>query len=287
MSKIQKAFPAGNALKTDHKSPLRKKKAARNQALDDDTPRAFARLMAYHTKGIKLPSGLDDGIRKSKKRKRAPESSEVAHQPETSLSQYGVPKIKPGERMSEFSARVDAALPVSGLIGKGGKGAKNLPGVKAPQTKFEKRMQRMQKEWREVEERKKEKLEEEMEEAEEEEHALTPMLMTQGTKKAKKGKKRNVDDDDDDPWAAIGQARAAELTPAGLVGLHDVVKAPPHFTKVPKEKFRVKNGAKVDVLDIPSAAGSLRRREELGKARRSVVEGYREMMRAKREAIAV
>jgi hypothetical protein len=62
------------------------------------------------------------------------------------------------------------------------------------------------------------------------------------------------------------------------VGLNDVVQAPPTFTKVPKDKFKVR-GARVEVEDVPKASGSLRRREELGSVRRSVVEGYRAMMK--------
>jgi len=33
------------------------------------------------------------------------------------------------------------------------------------------------------------------------------------------------------------------------------------------------------VGDVPKASGSLRRREELGEVRKSVVEGYRQMMK--------
>jgi hypothetical protein len=56
------------------------------------------------------------------------------------------------------------------------------------------------------------------------------------------------------------------------------VQAPPTFSRVPKEKFRTL-GARVEVDDVPKASGSLRRREELGELRKSVVEGYRAMMK--------
>jgi hypothetical protein len=55
------------------------------------------------------------------------------------------------------------------------------------------------------------------------------------------------------------------------------VLAPPSFLSIPREKFKVRRGG---VDDVPNASGSLRRREELGEVRRSVVEGYRAMMRA-------
>jgi hypothetical protein len=64
------------------------------------------------------------------------------------------------------------------------------------------------------------------------------------------------------------------------VGLNDIVQAPPTFSKIPKEKFKVGvAGGAAEVGDVPKASGSLRRREELGEVRRSVVEGYRQMMK--------
>ena len=56
-------------------------------------------------------------------------------------------------------------------------------------------------------------------------------------------------------------------------GLHDVVQAPPKFGRLPKVLFK---GAKVG--DVPKAAGSLRRREELGETRAEIIKSYRSMM---------
>ncbi len=241
--------------------------------------------MAYQTTGWKTPSGLDDGNPKkqSKKRKREPDTAESTKG--NKQSQDLIPTIKAGERMSEFAARVNAALPVAGLV----RNTRKDPlGLKGSQTKMERRMQRMQKEWREVDAKRKEKLEEAMEEAEEEnDEAGLEQNVSQGAggKKAKKGKRRKVigeeGADDDDPWAVVKAARNEKAN--GLVGLHDVVQAPPQFSKTPRAKFRVQDGAMVDVQDVPNTAGSLRRREELGQARRSVVEGYRKMMQGKRK----
>ena len=263
-------------LEASTRSSLKRKRPPKN-ALDNDTPRAFARLMAFH-RGIKPPSGLDDGVVKPKKRTPALKVPEETIPHGESAGSSTMPKIQPGERMAEFHTRVDAALPVSGLIGKGTGSLKNLPGIKTPQTKMERRMQRMQKEWREVEAKRKEKLEEALEEAENGEEYVDMTTSLLVSKPSRKGKRRKGNDDDD-PWAAIAQAQYKTTMAGGLAGLHDVVQAPPQIKKIPKEKFKVRNGAKVDVLDVPSAAGSLRRREELGQARRSVVEGYRQMMK--------
>ena len=65
-------------------------------------------------------------------------------------------------------------------------------------------------------------------------------------------------------------------------GLHDIVHAPPTFTKAPREIFKVKNGAGAKVGNIPNSAGSLRKREELGEERQKMIDAYRQMMAAKK-----
>jgi hypothetical protein len=234
--------------------------------------------MAFRNHRIKPRSGLDDGRVTSKKQKRAAESADATSETLPDAPAASVPKIMPGERMADYSARVDAALPVSGLINKG----KSLPGVKKQQTKMEKRMQRMQHEWRIVDARRKEERAAERQRLEDEEMDATrgSMRLLLGGRKGKRRSGRV----EDDPWAAVGQNRKDQAV-GGLVGLHDVVQAPPRFAK-PKAKFKIRNGAQVDVLDVPAAAGSLRRREELGRARRSVVDGYRQMMKARKMADA-
>ncbi|KAI4232953.1 MAG: hypothetical protein L6R40_007233 [Gallowayella cf. fulva] len=263
----------------------------------DDTPRAFARLINYATTGRKTPRGLDDGItiKPSRKRKRGHDGDidaaapETAHQgatltATTTITTTEIPRILPGERMGDFSARVDRAFPVSaGLVGKKGVGGR--------QTRTEKRMQRMQREWRVVEARRKEKLldaQEEEEEAQAEEDGagggLRVGIMGRGKKGGKKRKMVGEGSDDEDLWAVVAANRKREQEErekregrGGLVGLHDVVLAPPKFTKVPKKK-------KVDGADVVRKGG-LKRQVELSEERRSVVEGYRRMMKEKREGV--
>lgn len=243
----------------------------------DDTPKAFARLMQFSQTG-KGFKGLDNGEPRGKKRKVNTDEKKVAQTQEPSKPAQKVPKILPGERMSDFAARVDQALPVSGLARKG----KNIEGFKERQTKTEKRIQKMISQWRDEEEKIKEREQEERDLAEIEEDEQEAMredktapIPTQGGGKKKGKRKGNVEDD---PWAVL---KAKREEPKGL---NDVAQAPPTFKAVPKEKFKVKNGAKVQVADIPNAAGSLRRREELGEARKSIIENYRAMMAAKKHA---
>ncbi|KAL8655567.1 MAG: hypothetical protein Q9226_002992 [Calogaya cf. arnoldii] len=266
----------------------------------DDTPRAFTRLMNYTSTGQKTPRGLDDGIKPptSKKRKRESNNEEQNVPRSSATTNTNIPKILPGERMADFSARVNQALPVIGLISKG----KGIGGLKERQTKTERKMQKMQKEWREADVRRKDKLQEAEEEAEDEEDGggRVTVNATGNGKGKKKGKKRKnkggsgrdgsddggvADDDEEDPWAIVAANRRREQEEkekgegkGGLVGLHDVVLAPPKFTKVPIKK--------VDVADVVRKGG-LKRQVELSEARTSVIEGYRRMMRERREGTAI
>ncbi|PBP17971.1 hypothetical protein BUE80_DR011340 [Diplocarpon rosae] len=286
----------------------RKNKKRKRKDIDDDTPKAFARLMAF-TQGKKLPKGLDDGVRETKvakKRKIVKKEDEDRGDEDTVPIARGRPEtdsdaitIRPGEKMSEFSARVDAALPVSGLINKSVRSGKDPLGLKVGRTKTEKRMHRMYDEWRAEEARIQEKREEAREQAEEAEleegedgqvrwREREQGVSGEGGKgangKKKKKKKKNkrgkvigeIDDGEEDPWARVSRDRGETKAAFG-----DVVQAPPVFTKAPREKFKVR-GAMVEVGDVPRASGSLRRREELGGVRREVVEGYRKLMAGKK-----
>ncbi|KAK5167838.1 uncharacterized protein LTR77_007537 [Saxophila tyrrhenica] len=254
----------------------------------DDTPRAFSRMLALQASKKRQRSGLDDGddTRASRKKQRKAASqgagtTEVAPTATAQGPSSEVPKILPGERLGDFAARVDHALPVTGLARKG---KVQVDGVKERQTKTERRLQKMYASWREDEARLKEKEEErqeEEEEAEEERDAELGGKQAQFPDSNRKSKKRRrmvgeQGGDDDDPWAELAARREQRK------GLHDVVQAPPSFKTVPKEKFKVRNNARVDVENVPGTAGSLKRREELGDARREVIERYRAMMGKKK-----
>jgi hypothetical protein len=102
------------------------------------------------------------------------------------------------------------------------------------------------------------------------------------TKKAKKQKRKllvgEVDNGSEDEWEALKKKKGERK------GLHDIVSAPPTFKKVPREIFKVKNGAGAKVGNVPNSAGSLRKREELAEERKTIIDTYREMMAAKKAA---
>lgn len=260
----------------------------------------------------KTPSGLDDGNDKkpNKKRKRGEDKDgTTASNPKAATasesSKVGPTlKILPGEKLSDFAARVDQAMPLSAMKKSQRNGqSENLPKIREERmTKHEKHLRKLQQGWREEEARisAKEAEERELREAENEEieemwreaqaeAGIVIKKKKSQPKKKKKGKKKadddddvdDVDDDDDDPWAKLNtRERAAKpLNPL------EVVQAPPESLAKPREIFRVRRGvggAEVDVANIPAAAGSLRRREELAEERKSIVEEYRRLMAAKR-----
>jgi hypothetical protein len=202
-------------------------------------------------------------------------------------------KLRPGERLSEFNQRVDAALPISGLVNKTVKDGRDPLGLKVRRTKKERKMHNMYAEWREIDRKVKERREEELELAEEREMDNEAAGVSwklelegpQGATKKKKGKKgkrgRYIGEDagpERDPWEEIKKKRGE-----AKVGLNEVAQAPPEL-KLPRKNLLVR-GAAVAVDDIPKAAGSLRQREELQGIRDEVVASYRKMMSERRPAI--
>lgn len=242
----------------------------------------------------KPPSGLDTGEGRKRKRDTADGGKEEssgkkksAAAEETPTAAPEAPKILPGEKLSDFAARVDRELPLSAMK-KSGKPAGLEDLREGRQTKHEKRLRRLQQGWREEEANIREREEEEQEEREdnmEEELQLWKRWEVEaGKKKKKRGpatKKKNAgsdSDDDPDPWAKLNKRDRAGK-PANPF---DVAQAPPQLTK-PKQKFKVRDGAKVDVANVPAAVGSLRRREELAGERRNIVEEYRRLMAERRK----
>ena len=259
----------------------------------NDTPRAFTRMLQHTTGQKRVRSGLDDGesSRKSKKKQKREGEREGKALPTTKSTDstpatasetsapvptaLAKPTILPGERLSTFAARVDASLPLSDL--NSAPRVNVINGVKmrdGRQTRKEMKMEKMYAAWREEDAKRKERAEELREEEEdaaaEDEGPVTrnSSALDEGSRK----KRKRGAGVEEDIWAPLAQNREERR------GLNDIVQAPPTFRTIPKEKFKIRAGAKVDVENVPSASGSLKRREELGEARREVIERYRAMM---------
>lgn len=276
----------------------------RKNASEDDTPKAFRQLMQYSTTGRRAPSGLETEKknRENKKRKRegsenkdeshkkAPRAESQNTEPTTQEKKQAVPKILPGEKLSDFAARVDRVLPLSEMTKSSQPAGSKIRDHKM--TKHEKHLRRLQAGWREEEAKIREREEAEREERVAEMEEQLEILKeweaeARGGKAKKKGtvpkKKKKGDgagdsgDDDPDPWAKLKKRdKERQANP------FEYAKAPPQLTK-PREIFKVRGGAKVDVANVPNAVGSLRRREELAGERRNIVEEYRRLMAEKRK----
>jgi hypothetical protein len=298
---VATSLPVGKSKTFGNAPRVKKRKAAHVDGYGaDDTPKGFARLMAFAQGTKPKRSGLDDGLVKTKKQKKAEAAQKKTVDNDAEKDNAGkseVPKkdelrIQPGESMFEFRTRVDAALPLSGLSRSG----KKIDGVSDHRvTKHERRLKRLQKGWREEEARIRDKEAEERELAEEDEDEQKAMWedktvddsvqMVNGKKKKNKKSKRKllageIDENSEDEWAALQKSRTQRK------GLHDVVSAPPEFKKIPREIFKVRNGAGAKVGNVPNSAGSLRKREELGEERKTIIETYRELMAAKKVDMA-
>jgi len=270
-SSIAKPLPVGKIRNEASKKTSRK---LQNAYKDNDTPKAFVRLLNFRKTGRGI-SGLDNGDSTATKSKsKEPSNTDATSNPSDQAPQ--VPTILPGESISDFSARVDRTLPVVGLATRGKK-VEGIPDHRV--TKHERRLKRIQGNWRKEDARLKAKAEEEQELAEEEEAEERELWEERNREVlARKGKKMKrklvvgeVPDDDDDPWAILKKRDKPRA-------LTDVVQAPPTFKSLPREKFKIRDGAKVDVADVPIKAGSLRRREELAETRKDVIARYRQMM---------
>ncbi|KAJ5945566.1 hypothetical protein N7454_002405 [Penicillium verhagenii] len=271
----------------------------RKGTMEDDTPKAFQRLMQFRTTGRRAPSGLETGEKKENKKRKREGNADAKNGPQkktaTTVSEQQaassatdtkktMPKILPGEKLADFAARVDRSLPLSEMT----KSAKSgVPGMRNHKiTKHEKHLRRLQEGWRKDEAKLKEKEQAEREEREFEMGDQLELLnewereMRGGKKKKNIVKKKagdaGSDDDDPDPWAKLKKRDKERQT-----NPFEVAHAPPTLAK-PREIFKIRGGAKVDVANVPNAVGSLRRREELAGERRNIVEEYRRLMAERR-----
>ncbi|KAL1957376.1 hypothetical protein VTO42DRAFT_6056 [Malbranchea cinnamomea] len=301
---IAKPLPVRETKTTSNKTKKKtKKKEKGGYNYQDDTPKEFKRLMSRlaqtpsNPSSRSTPSGPDDGKKQQGRKRKRSDADESA---DKNL------KILPGERLSDFAARVDQALPLSGISKKSGYTSTDPRDVELRklreerQTRHEKKLRSLQEEWRKEEARIREKEEEERDEREAEQEEIEDLWRSLEAEaggsiltKKKKGKSasrkkrkktgavEDSDDDDDDPWAKLNRKKAHASRPINPL---ETAKAPPENLVKPKEVFKVRGigGAKVDVANVPAAAGSLRRREELASERKNIVEQYRKLMASKR-----
>ncbi|ETN42293.1 uncharacterized protein HMPREF1541_04234 [Cyphellophora europaea CBS 101466] len=250
-----------------------KPKSAETQKMVDDTPKQFARLMAFQ-QGKKLRKGLDDGNggsaqrkeKKTKSRDKLPASASEsasaedvvasAHTSESQIEEAGREegrvqqqmKILPGERLSDFALRVDQSLPLSQVPKHSTKSTQVVPGLKEKTylTKHNKRLAKMQTQWREDDKRFKEKREEELEELDDKKEEEG--LLWMGVDEARKGKKGKKAKREGDIWRVLERRRKEAGTfgdRGGGLNAGTAVQAPPVLKGLKnmfKERGEVRSG---------------------------------------------
>ena len=95
----------------------------------------------------------------------------------------------------------------------------------------------------------------------------------------RKGKRKRNDLGEKDTWKGVEMNRKHqedERDARGLVGLHDVVQAPPRLQGASKGKMRTR---------VKLGKGGMKKQAELEGARQSVVERYRAMKKKKSPAV--
>ena len=231
----------------------------------DDTPKSFARLMAFQRTGKRAPSSLDDGnSTKPKGKASKPHEMDVESVPKLTTS-HGpgsstvVPKILPGERLSDFAFRVDQALPLHSISRQRSQ-PETIAGLKpeVSLSKHNRRLQRMQQEWRAVDAKVKAQREEEEEELEDRREEESLLWLGVGNGKRKKGRRKNDGNvpvgDDDDPWKQLERKRREQGVQQR--NLQDVVQAPPVLKPVKnifkeKEVWRADTGLDGSIFNVP------------------------------------
>ncbi|CAK7269672.1 hypothetical protein SEPCBS119000_003690 [Sporothrix epigloea] len=252
--------------------------------VNHDTPRAFRRLMSL-ANGKRVRQGEDTGVVETKKQKKerlakdrrakeravaaetaaeteggeekTDEAAASAHaapaSPESDKDDASALKIRPGERLSDFNSRVNAALPLAGIVKKSvanGAGNKDPLGLsKHYRTRQERKLHKLYDQWRKDDVKIKEREEEEREVLREREDALDESLGVKwrldfqeaGKKKGKKNKGGSGNNyaGEDDVWAAFNRKKTAETKSTVRAGVHDTVGAPPErLTKIDSSKFK-------------------------------------------------
>ncbi|KAI5841999.1 hypothetical protein BZA05DRAFT_432119 [Tricharina praecox] len=236
-------------LSTTKERKRKSKPGAKRWEDEDDTPKAFARMMSGGSKR----SGLDEGG--DKKRKRKPEEEK-----KTTRSDL---KIQPGESLREFGRRVDQAIPVVFPRGNGSAREKKKKKTKEVVKEDEDDSNLEPEEGEEIN----------SDDDDEEKDMLRQAREGFEAAKRKRGKRRG---DSPDPWADLEKKREQ-------IKFGDVAAAPPTLKK-PRALLYLggKAAAAVDVDGVPKSAGSLAKREELAGQRRNIIEEYRKMMAEKR-----
>lgn len=205
-----------------------------DESVDDNFPKQFKRLLQQKEYHESKKKEIKKGNLKNKKKK-----------------DYGKIQRLPGERLSEFSQRVNKAIPVSF---KSGPSKIDEFTDKKEKKKIAKRKEKRERDWNEIEEN--------FEDKTWEADTTGQFIQIESRKKRKNSP---------DPWANL------QTKPS----FGETVQAPPELPELKiKETKYLENVPKVNSM---GQTESLARRQALGKQRLELIEKYRELMKTKRK----
>lgn len=199
-TRVAKALPVtlgARAISKDkNKSKPKQKNTRANSRRSNDNdqgPRAFRRIMEFAS-GKRVPNGLDEG----KQPKRQVPSKDLS--------------ILPGEDMAAFSARVNAAIPLTTADTRTIRASNDPLGLKPWRTRKEMKMHKLYDQWREedrkLKEREEEALEEQAERELESDIFLTISDPTNPDNQTGSGGKQKKRSREEDPWEEVKRRRA-------------------------------------------------------------------------------
>ncbi|KAI5840297.1 hypothetical protein DFP73DRAFT_517735 [Morchella snyderi] len=232
----------------------RNRRSANTFEAQDDTPKAFTRLLAFAAGTRRLPKGPDNGrppppsSNKKRKTAAAAAADTKAAEAKEHKMQHAAQQltIQPGESLREFNRRVDASLPVDLKVAR----EPRKPKAKKPAAPASTPTPG---------------------EGEGEDGGGDYRDHSDGEGGGRKRKRRAASPD---PWAVLAAKRAAPR-------FGDVAGAPPSLAR-PREVLHSRGIVGVDVEGVPRSAGSRARREGLAVERRGVVEAYRRLVQGRR-----
>ncbi|CAK7224051.1 hypothetical protein SCUCBS95973_005389 [Sporothrix curviconia] len=232
----------------------KKERLAKERAAAAKTAAAAAAAVGGGGEGGKSREDVAEGVAEGVAEEMTATTAAAAPaEPEAATDDASALKIRPGERLSDFNSRVNAALPLAGIVKKsvaGGAGGKDPLGLtKTYRTRQERKLHKLYDQWRKDDVKIKEREAEEREIVQEREDALDESLGVKwrldfqeaGKKRGKKNKGGSGNNyvGEDDVWAAFNRKKTAETKSTVRAGVHDTVGAPPErLTKIDSSKFK-------------------------------------------------
>ena len=235
--------------------------------LFDDSPKAFKKLMHLSpqingkTRSTQNDSSINNKLKSSYRSNSNPDEAQL--------------QIRGGEKLSDFGARVDQALPIADLVRKSNKRSKDYHRSQEVSIKETPHSVRHVRNHKGMQEKTHSAAADHSKIVQKTESRIADDKIPVNTSFAKRGRLRPGSDvdHDKDPWGVLEAKRNKPLS------LHDIAKSPPELQTLRRAKKMSKLG-----LVGSRANVSPRKREDLENARKATIKNYRRMMAERRNS---